>query len=59
MTAGYYRLESAASKRSPDGAERNPGRHSRPAAIPDYAPLHPGYGLYIVTAGLDPAVHAD
>ena len=28
-------------------------------AIPDYAPLHPGYGPYIVTAGLDPAVHAD
>jgi hypothetical protein len=46
------------SKRNPDGAERNPGRR-RIAAIPDYAPLHPGYGAYVVTAGLDPAVHAD
>jgi hypothetical protein len=39
--------------------ERNPGRHRRVAAIPDYVPLHPGYGPYVVTAGLDPAVHAD
>jgi hypothetical protein len=32
------------SKRSPDGAERNPGRIRRLTAIPDFAPLHPGYG---------------
>jgi hypothetical protein len=32
------------SERSLDGAERNPGPHRRLAAIPDYAPLHPGYG---------------
>jgi hypothetical protein len=36
--------QSAGSERSPDGAERNPGRHRRLAAIPDYAPLHPCYG---------------
>ena len=32
--------------RSPDAAERNPGRHRRLAVIPDYAPLHPGYALH-------------
>src|SRR3954451_3218081 len=29
--------------RSRDEAKRNPG--TAPAAFPDYAPLHPGYGL--------------
>ena len=28
-----------------DGAQRNSGRHRRLAAIPDYAPLHPGYAI--------------
>ena len=31
------------SERSPDGAERNPGWHRRFTAVPDFAPLHPGY----------------
>src|ERR1700741_4368159 len=26
--------------------ERREGRHRRPAAVPDYAPLHPGYALH-------------
>ena len=60
--SGVHRPESlidVSSERSPDGAERNPGRHRRLAAIPDYAPLHPGYGPYVVTTWLDPVVHAD
>jgi hypothetical protein len=36
-------FQSKRSERSPDGAERNPGRHRRLVAIPDYAALHPGY----------------
>ena len=36
-------LSQKASERSPDGAQQNPGRRRRLAAIPDYAPLHPGY----------------
>src|SRR5258707_501089 len=46
------------SKRDPDGAERNPGRHRGLTPIRDSARLHRGYGLSVVTAGLDPAVHA-
>jgi hypothetical protein len=38
-------FQSKRSERSPDGAERNPGRHRRLVAIPDYAPLHPGYAF--------------
>jgi hypothetical protein len=32
------------SKRSPDGAQRNPGSHLV-VFIPDFAALHPGYGV--------------
>ena len=31
--------------RSPDGAQRNPGRLSLLARFPDYASLHPGYAV--------------
>jgi len=34
-------------ERSPDGAQRNPGaaRDNGNIGIPDYASLHPGYGV--------------
>ena len=34
------------SKRSPDGAERNPGLPRGVDAAPDFAALHPGYDRY-------------
>src|SRR5689334_19710334 len=30
--------------RSPDGAQRNPGKVHPPRVVPDFAALHPGYG---------------
>jgi hypothetical protein len=43
---GAFRL-GCLGERSPDGAQRNPGRHRRFVAIPYYAALHPGYACYI------------
>ena len=44
------RLRNSISKRSPDGAKRNPGLFAH--ASPHFASLHPGYGL--VVTGLVP-----
>jgi hypothetical protein len=40
-------MSSSCSRRSPDGAKRNPGSTHTANQDPDYAPLHPGYSLGI------------
>jgi len=41
--AGTSPAMTVRSKRSPDGAQRNPGLPRGVDAAPDFAPLHPGY----------------
>jgi hypothetical protein len=43
------------SKRSPDGAQRNPGLPRGVDAAPDFAPLHPGY--FVVMPALVAGIH--
>jgi len=43
--SGGLPTESLEGLRSPDGAQRNPGRTQYVARAPDYAALHPGYEL--------------
>jgi len=43
--------QSLFSKRSPDGAKRNPGSSLADIAAPDCASLHPGYSRVICPSG--------
>jgi hypothetical protein len=46
----YRGTDDIISRRSPDGAERNPGSAHTGDQDPDYAPLYPGYSLLAVSA---------